>query len=61
MRRLPYLAAVITELAGVAAIGVGIGMELALGGHIYLVLISGGSLLVATGGLIFSKVVRRNT
>ena len=49
------LAAILIELLGIAAIGVGIGMEMAHGGELYLVVITGGSCLVALGGVLFGK------
>lgn len=57
------LTAIIIELVGIATVGTGIGLELAQGGSIYLVLITAGSLLVATGGVLFGKFfkMRRGT
>ena len=52
------LTAIIIELVGIATIGTGIGLELALGGDIYLVVITVGSCLVATGGIIYGKFMR---
>ena len=52
------LAAILIELIGIAAIATGIGMELACGGQIYLVIITVGSCLVATGGVIWGKFLR---
>ena len=46
------------ELIGIAAIGSGIGIEMATGGHIGYLLITGGSCLVAIGGVIWGKFVR---
>ena len=53
------LTAIIIELVGITVIGAGIGLELALGGEIYLVVITIGSVLVAGGGLLWSKVYHR--
>ena len=53
------LVAIIIELVGIATVGTGIGLELALGGEIYLVVITIGSVLVATGGVIFGKFLRQ--
>jgi len=47
------------ELVGISIVGIGIGLEIALGGQVYLVMITAGSLLIATGGLIFAKFMRR--
>ena len=52
------LVAIIIELVGITTIGAGIGLELALGGEIYLVVITIGSVLVATGGVIYGKFIR---
>lgn len=46
------------ELVGISVVGVGIGIEVALGGDIYLFMITGGSLLVAAGGIIWGKFMR---
>jgi len=46
------------ELAGIAAIGVGIGIELAARANIGYLLITIGSLLVASGGVIWGKFMR---
>lgn len=48
------------ELIGIATIGGGIGIELAMGADIGFILITAGSLLVATGGVIWGKFVRTN-
>lgn len=49
---------IIIELIGVSTVGAGIGLELALGGEIYFVMITTGSLLVALGGIIWGKFMR---
>ncbi len=49
---------IILELAGIAAIGVGIGIELSFHADIGHVVITAGSLLVATGGVIWGKFMR---
>lgn len=46
------------ELVGISVIGTGIGLELALGGEVYLAVITVGSLMVATGGIIWGKFMR---
>jgi len=53
------LASILIELIGIATVAAGIGMELAVGGEIYLVIITIGSCLVATGGVIWGKFLRR--
>ena len=50
---------VILEVVGVAAIGVGIGVELATGADIGWAVVTTGSCLVAIGGVIWGKFVRR--
>lgn len=47
------------ELFGIAAIGAGIGVELVAGEAIGLVVITGGSCLVAIGSVVWAKFVRR--
>ena len=55
------LVAIIIEVLGIATIGTGIGLELVQGGSVYLVMITVGSLLVASGGIIWGKFLRRKT
>ena len=43
------------ELIGIAVIGCGIGLELSVGGDVFLVVTTIGSCLVATGGVIWGK------
>ena len=57
--RKKHLIPVIIELVGISTVGIGIGLEIALGGQAYLIVITVGSLLVATGGIIWGKFVRR--
>ena len=47
------------ELAGIAAIGVGIGVELATHADIGWALVTTGSCLVAIGGVIWGKFTRK--
>lgn len=47
------------ELVGIAVIGTGIGIEVSTGGHVGFVIITGGSCLVAIGGVIWGKFMRR--
>jgi len=54
-----HLIPIIIELLGIATVGTGIGLELAFGGQVYLIVITIGSLLIAAGGLIFAKFMRR--
>lgn len=49
---------IVIELAGISVVGTGIGLELVLGGDIYLVMITTGSLLIAAGGVIWGKFTR---
>lgn len=46
------------ELLGIATIGTGIGMELSRDADIWYVVITVGSLMVASGGIIWGKFVR---
>ena len=48
------------ELAGISVVSVGVGLELAFGGQVYLVMITAGSLLIAAGAVIWGKFVRGN-
>ena len=52
------LVAIIIELVGIGTIGTGIGLELAQGGDVYLVVITIGSVLVASGGVIWGKFIK---
>lgn len=47
------------ELLGIAIVGGGIGIELATGGHVGYVLITAGSCLVAIGGIVWGKFMRK--
>ena len=53
-----HLIPIVIELVGISLTGAGIGLELALGGQIYLVMLTAGSCLVATGGVIWGKFMR---
>lgn len=46
------------ELLGIATIGTGIGIEVAMGADIGYLAISIGSVLVASGGIIWGKFMR---
>lgn len=48
------------ETLGIGIIGAGIGVELALGADLGYALVTGGSLLVAAGGVLFGKFLRRS-
>ena len=54
MKRLRLLP-VVLELVGIATVGMGIGVELAAHANIGYLVITIGSLLVATGGVIWGK------
>ena len=47
------------ELMGIAAIGIGIGVEIAAHADAGWVLVTTGSLLVAAGGIIWGKFMHR--
>ncbi len=49
---------IVIELVGISTIGAGIGLELAQGGSIYLIIITTGSCLVALGGIVWGKFMR---
>jgi len=57
MKRM-QLIPIVLELIGIGTVGTGIGLELAQGGAIYLVIITTGSLLVASGGIIWGKFLK---
>lgn len=59
MKKRPLIPIVI-ELVGICVVGVGIGLELTLGGSVFLVMITSGSLLIAAGGIIWGKFMRRD-
>lgn len=47
------------ELVGIAAIGTGIGVELITRAPLYLIVVTGGSCLIAIGSVIWAKFLRR--
>jgi hypothetical protein len=53
-----HLIPIVIELIGITTVGMGIGLEIALGGQVYLVMITTGSLLIALGGVIWGKFIR---
>lgn len=53
-----HLIPIIIELIGISTVSAGIVLELAQGGAIYLVMITAGSLIVATGGFLYAKILR---
>jgi hypothetical protein len=52
------LVAILIEIIGIAVVATGIGLEMAIGGSTYLVIITIGSLLVASGGIVWGKFIR---
>jgi len=50
------LIAAAIECVGIVVTSVGIGCELSLGGDMFFALITGGSCLVAVGGMLWAKV-----
>ena len=50
---------IVIELVGISTVGIGIGLEIAVGGEAYLVVITVGSLLIATGGIVWGKFIKR--
>ncbi len=59
MNRKLWTVAAIVELLGIAVVSVGIGVELFLRAELGFVLITGGSLGVAAGGVIYAKFMHR--
>ena len=53
------LAAIIVELVGIATIGAGIGIEISMHADLGYMLITGGSLVLAGGSLLWAKIMRR--
>jgi len=53
-----WKASVVVELLGITATSVGIGVEVAMTADIGFLLITAGSVLIATGSLMFSKIFR---
>ena len=49
------IAAILIEILGIAVTATAIGMELAVGGEIHLVIATVGSLMIAAGGILFGK------
>lgn len=52
------LLAVIVEVVGVSIVSVGIGIEIIAGAEIGFTVITGGSLVIAAGSLIYAKLIR---
>ncbi len=52
------LIAIVTELFGIAAVGTGIGIELATHADVGWATVTVGSCLVAIGGVIWGKFIR---
>lgn len=55
-----FLTSVIVELIGIITTATGIGLEIAKGGQVYLIIITVGSCLIAGGGILFGKFVKLN-
>jgi hypothetical protein len=53
-----HLIPIVIELVGISLVSIGIGLEIAFGGQAYLVIITAGSLLIASGGIIWGKFMR---
>jgi len=54
-----FILSAVLEVAGIGAIGTGVGIEIAMGADVGYLAITMGSAVVAAGGLLFAKVVRR--
>ena len=55
--KLAWVSAIV-EVVGVAVIGGGITLEIIVGGEIFCIVITAGSLVLASGGLLWAKVYR---
>ena len=54
-----FLVSVVTEIVGIMAVALGIGIEIAYRADLGYILITSGAVAIAAGGLLFAKVVRR--
>lgn len=52
-----FIVALLIEAAGIATVTIGVIQEYAVGGPIYLIVITVGSCIVAVGGLIVAKIL----
>ncbi len=59
MMKVARLIPIVLELAGIAIVGLGIGVEVATHASTGDLVITTGSLLVAAGGVIWGKFMRR--
>jgi len=57
MRR--WIAPAIIEIVGIGIVSAGIGFEIATGADLGYLIICTGSVLVAGGGLLYAKILRR--
>ena len=53
------LVSVMIEMIGIAAIGVGIGVEIAYGADWGYIILTVGSVMVAGGGILYAKLLRK--
>lgn len=53
-----HLIPIVIELVGISVVGVGIGLEMAQGGAVYLIVITTGSCLIAAGGIVWGKFMK---
>jgi len=54
-----HIVPIVIELVGIATTVAGIGLELAVGGNLYLAMITTGSCLIAIGGIIWGKLIKK--
>jgi len=54
-----YLISLVVEIIGVSVVSAGIGVEIATGAEVGHILITLGSLTIASGALIWAKIIRR--
>jgi hypothetical protein len=57
--RIPRLVPIIIELLGIVGIGIGTGIELTMHADIGYIALSIGSVLIATGGIVYGKFTRK--
>ena len=60
MMRNRSLIPLVIEMMGIAGIGCGIGIEVSMGADIGYIAITIGSVMVATGGVIWGKFIRQS-
>jgi len=59
MKGLSRQLAIALEAVGIAAVSVGLAIEVVLHGDVGFMVVTGGSLVVAAGAMIFAKLLRK--